>query len=116
MPGIRLAIEALGRGTSKLPTIELTEPECVIGRTTVESIRSGLVHGYFGAISHLVERSREEIGVHCKVAATGGDAAWFKERMGFIHAVEPALTLYGLRQIYGINNRCPLPENPTHAN
>ncbi len=112
MPGMRLAAEALGRGTSKLPTIDLVDPESVIGGTTVESIRSGLVHGYLGAITALVERAREEIGVECKVVATGGDALWFKDRMPFLHAANPDLTLYGLRQIYGLNNNCPLPKNP----
>jgi type III pantothenate kinase len=110
LPGIRLAAESLGKGTSKLPTIDMKDPDRVIGRTTVDSIRSGLVHGYTGAIATLVERAREEIGHPCRVVATGGDAHWFKEKMPFQHAVEPALTLYGLRQIYGINNGCPLPQ------
>ncbi len=108
MPGIRLAAEALGRGTSKLPTVDLIEPKGVIGGTTVESIRSGLIYGYLGGIAALVERAREEIGSACNVVSTGGDATWFKDKMPYLHAVEPDLTLYGLRQIYGINRNCPL--------
>ncbi|MBI1783888.1 type III pantothenate kinase [Candidatus Sumerlaeota bacterium] len=109
MPGLRMAAEALGRGTSKLPTIELIDPEKVIGGTTIESIRSGLVHGYLGAVTTLVDRARDEIGGDCRVVATGGDALWFKDRLPFLSAADPNLTLFGLRQIYGINNDCPLP-------
>lgn len=110
MPGIKLAAESLGRGTSKLPTIELTDPDSIIGHTTVESIRSGLVHGFIGAVTALVDRARDEVGGETRVVATGGDATWFKDRLPFLHAIEPALTLFGLRQIYGLNNDCPLPK------
>jgi len=108
MPGIRMAADALGRGTSKLPSINVGDPERVIGRTTIDSIRSGLVNGYSGAVASLVERAREEIGVTCRIVTTGGDAEWFKDKVPFKHSVEPSLTLLGLRQIYGINNGCPL--------
>lgn len=108
MPGIRLAAQALYTGTSKLPSIELSDPDGVIGGTTAESIRSGLIFGYQGAITALIDQARQEIGGPCKVVATGGDAAWFKEKIPALEAVEPNLTLYGLRQIYGLNNNCPL--------
>lgn len=110
MPGIHLAMQALGRGTSKLPLVDLSEPGRVIGGTTIESIRSGMVHGYLGAITALVDRARDEIGDPVRVVSTGGDALWFKDRMPFLHDAQPDLTLYGLRQIYGLNNDCPLPE------
>ncbi|MCL5270943.1 MAG: type III pantothenate kinase [bacterium] len=109
LPGIEMAAEALVRGTAQLPRVPLAEPPHVLGRTTVQSIQSGLTHGYLGAIQTLVERAWEEIGQSCRVIATGGDALNLKEHLPFLHAVEPELTLYGLRQIYGINNDCPLP-------
>lgn len=109
MPGIELAAEALVRGTAQLPRVPLMEPGHVIGRTTAESIQSGLSHGYFGAIHTLVERAREEIGEMVRVVGTGGDALNLKDHMPFLHAVVPELTLLGLRQIYGLNQDCPLP-------
>jgi type III pantothenate kinase len=111
MPGIQLAADALARGTSKLPLIDVSQPAQLIGRTTVESIRSGLVNGYIGAVESLVRRAREEIGIDCHVISTGGDSERFREHMPFVDAVEPDLSLYGLRQIYGINNGCPLPDS-----
>lgn len=110
MPGIKLAAEALAQGTAQLPPIDITEPGRLIGKTTVESIQSGLINGYLGAVESLVEKAQEEIGKACRVVSTGGDAVRLHKFMPYIHAVEPDLTLFGLRQIYGINNNCPLPE------
>lgn len=109
LPGIEMAAQALARGTARLPQVPLTEPERVIGRTTVESIQAGLLHGYYGAIQTLVERAKEEIGSSCDVIATGGDAMNLRRHLPFLHAVEPELTIYGLRQIYGLNFNCTLP-------
>lgn len=109
MPGVEMAADALVRGTARLPTIPFAEPRRAIGRTTAESIQSGLMHGYIGAISCLVDRAREEIGTACPVVATGGDAMNLARHLPFIHAVEPNLTHYGLRHIYGINRDYPLP-------
>lgn len=109
MPGIELAAESLSKGTALLPKVDLVEMRNVIGRTTEESILSGLHHGYLGAIGTLVERAREEIGMACKVVATGGDALGLKSHMPYLHAVEPYLTLYGLREIYGRNFDCRMP-------
>ena len=108
MPGLEMAAESLSKGTAKLPPVGLVDPVSVIGRTTVESIRSGLINGYLGAIRALVELAWEEIGTKCKVVSTGGDAQRFAARMPYVDAVQPDLTLYGLRQIYGINHDCPM--------
>jgi len=109
LPGIEMAAAALVRGTAKLPRVALVEPGRVIGRTTAESIQSGLMHGYLGAISTLVERAREEIGQAVRVVATGGDSLNLQKHLPFLHAVETDLTLYGLRQIFGLNNECAMP-------
>jgi type III pantothenate kinase len=109
LPGLEMAAQALARGTARLPQAPLFDPGTVIGRTTVASIQAGLVHGYQGAITTLVERAREEIGSAVTVVATGGDALNLKNQLPFIQSADPNLTLYGLRQIYGINHGCPLP-------
>lgn len=112
MPGLEMAAEALARGTSKLPPVEIIDPGRVIAKTTEQSIQSGLVSGFLGAIQSLVERAFEEIGDRCKLISTGGNARYFKTFMPYVDAVEPELTLYGLRQIWGINHGQPLP--PRH--
>ncbi|HOR28108.1 MAG TPA: type III pantothenate kinase [Candidatus Sumerlaeota bacterium] len=112
LPGIEMAVEALARGTARLPQVPLHEPRRVIGRTTAESIQAGIMHGYLGAITTLVDRSCEEIGEACPVIATGGDALNLRQHLPFLRAVVPELTHWGLRHIYGMNNDCPLPAPP----
>jgi type III pantothenate kinase len=72
IPGLRLSAEALFEKTALLPRIRLAEPGKVIGRSTEESIQSGLFHGYGSLCDGMVERLAEEMGCKPKVVMTGG--------------------------------------------
>jgi len=102
-PGIQIAAEALYLKTAKLPRIEIKKPKRVIGRTTVDSMHSGLYHGYVGLISYLVEEIKKELGGKTKVVATGGLATFFSPAIKSIDFYEPCLVLEGLRIIYERN-------------
>ena len=99
-PGIKISVEALFSKTSKLPRIELTPTKTVIGRTTVSSMQSGVIHGYVGQVDYMVKLIREEMGVEAKVIATGGLSGMISEESCSIDVIEPNLTLDGLRIIY----------------
>ena len=103
-PGIKLASEALGTGTAKLPRFELTKPERVIGRTTLANLQSGMFYGYVGLVTHLVKKIRQELGVSAKVVATGGMAQMMAEESKVIDHVDGLLTLKGLRLIWERNH------------
>lgn len=99
-PGIIIASEALFKKASKLPRVELFEkPEFIIGKNTVESIKSGIIFGYAGLVDGIVRRMEKEMGTGPKVIATGGLATLIYNVSETIGAVEPALTLDGLRII-----------------
>ena len=66
-------------------------------------MQSGLVFGYVGLIEGLVARIRAELGGRAKVVATGGMAHILAELTPVIEAVDPLLTLEGLRLIYELN-------------
>jgi type III pantothenate kinase len=102
-PGLGIAAEALFSRTAKLPRIELTTPPAAIGRNTVHAMQSGLLFGYVGLIEGLVARLRAELGGQAKVIATGGMAHILAEQTPVIEAVDPMLTLEGLRLIYHLN-------------
>ena len=102
-PGLGIAAEALFSRTAKLPRIEMTAPPAAIGRNTVHAMQSGLVLGYVGLIEGLVARIRAELGGRAKVVATGGMAHILAEQTAVIEAVDPMLTLEGLRLIYQLN-------------
>ena len=103
-PGIKLASEALGTGTARLPRFELTKPERVIGRTTLANLQSGMFYGYVGLVTHLVKKIRQELGVQASVVATGGMAQMMAEESKIIDHVDGSLTLKGLRLIWERNH------------
>ena len=103
-PGVVTGAESLFRFAAKLPQVELTRPPHAIGKNTVHSIQSGLVFGYAGLVEGLVKRIRDELGKSARVIATGGLAELIAAETGVIDAVEPNLTLLGLRLIYAMNS------------
>ena len=96
-PGLGAMQDYLGRRTALLPQIELEEPASAIGKSTVEAMRAGAVFGYRGLVREIVARLRSEMGGNPKIVATGGDAALIARGLPEIDAVDPDLTLEGLR-------------------
>ncbi len=95
-PGVQVAGEALAGRTSQLPQVELRLSERAVGRSTVESLQSGLMHGYIGGIDALIRKIVEELGGSAKVVATGGLGETFVELCEGIEEYLPTLTLEGL--------------------
>jgi len=104
-PGITTAAEALFQRTAQLPRVALTQPPCAIGRTTTESIQSGLLFGYVGLVKELVARFRAELGEGVKVIATGGLASLIAPLAGVVDAINPDLTLLGLGILWAQRNK-----------
>ena len=99
-PGIMISSEALFQKASKLPRVEIfVPPENIIGKDTADSIKSGIIFGYAGLVDGMVKRMKVEMGTDPRVIATGGLAELIYKVSETIEAVEPALTLDGLRII-----------------
>ncbi len=100
-PGIMIASEALFKNASKLPRVEIFEPpENVIGKNTIDSIKSGMINGYAGLVDGMARKMVREMGSSPRVVATGGLAPLMAGVCETIEAVEPSLTLEGLRIIF----------------
>ncbi len=102
-PGVKVAMEALFMKASKLPRVEIVRTENAIGRTTVESMQSGAVRGYVGALTGIILDMEKEMQGNIRVIATGGMGRMMAEYCPLIDAVDGNLTLEGLRRIYENN-------------
>jgi type III pantothenate kinase len=97
IPGLRISMEALESRTAKLPSVEILKPEVACGRSTIESIQSGLYYSHLGAMKELVARYQAECfeGKKAFVIGTGGFSNLFKGT-GIFDIEVPDLVLYGL--------------------
>jgi type III pantothenate kinase len=103
-PGAEISIDALYDRAAKLPKVELAQPRALIGKSTVDAIRSGIVFGFAAQVDGIVRRLRDELGAHTKVLATGGLAgALVPTVQETIDEVDDLLTLLGLRLIWQRN-------------
>ena len=102
-PGPQISADALFQRAAKLPRIDVTKPERVIGRTTVESMQAGLFWGYVDMVEGLVRRMKVELGGDVAVVATGGLAASVAPETKVVAHVDPELTLRGLRIVWERN-------------
>jgi len=104
-PGVAISLEALSTKTAKLPHIDVGgEPGRVIGRSTVEAMRSGILYGYGSMLDGMIARIRKDLVASDEapltVIATGGMAAIVAPYTTAIDHIDPLLTLEGLRIIY----------------
>ena len=102
-PGMVIAVETLSERAAMLPRVELHRPKKAIGSDTISAMQSGIVFGYVALVEGMVARLKRELGEKSKVVATGGHAQLIAAETGIIDAINPDLTLIGLRLIYYIN-------------
>ncbi len=104
-PGLEAMTNFLYQRTALLPKLSLKEPSRVVGRSTIEAMRSGAVFGYRGLIREILSQIRAEQFPRTKVVvvATGGYARLIVEALPEIGAIHQHLTLEGLRIVANLN-------------
>jgi type III pantothenate kinase len=102
LPGIEISLDALFERAAALSWVELVPPRRVIGKSTPESIQSGVLFGFGAAVDGLCRRFEDELGT-CTIVSTGGLGELMAPLSGCIQRHDPWLTLHGLRLIYEMN-------------
>ncbi|HVT62052.1 MAG TPA: type III pantothenate kinase [Legionellaceae bacterium] len=105
LPGMRLCVDALSHHTAKLPSVDIVKMEHALGRSTVESIQSGIFYGALGACRELILRIKQEqfSNQPVLILATGGFASLFEQHALYDHHL-PDLVLHGLRLAAHLNH------------
>ena len=103
IPGIRISLEALTSKTAQLPGINLDKPGKVIGKNTVDCMRSGIMYGTAAMIDGMLDRMEEEIGKSTTVIATGGVSRYVVPLCRREIKLEKDLLLKGLNILYHKN-------------
>lgn len=98
-PGLRTAVSSLFQKTAQLPEVPLELPQSAVGKNTAHAIQSGILLGYVGLVRHLLAEIRAELGDHYIAVATGGLSSILHPLRHDFYAIEPHLTLDGLRVI-----------------
>ena len=100
-PGLAAMTDYLHEKTALLPRIKIREIKTSIGKSTEEAMLVGAVHGYRGLVRELIGELKRELKVkRLPVVATGGYAKLMASKLPEISAVEPNLTLEGLRLMW----------------
>ena len=103
IPGVRISVDALTSRAAQLPGISLDRPRRVIGKNTVDCMRSGIMYGTAAMIDGMIQRMEEELGHTCTVVATGGMAQFVIPLCRREIRVERDLLLKGLSILYEKN-------------
>ncbi len=105
IPGVQISQEALVGRTAQLPHVSLDPPKLVVGKNTVDSMRSGAIYGSASCIDGMIKRIRKEMNLpeDTKVVATGGLAGVIIPHCECDIIYDKMLLMKGLKIIYDRN-------------
>lgn len=105
IPGVKTSLDALVSHAAQIPGISLEKPKQVIGKNTVDCLRSGMMYGTASMIDGIIDRMEAELGHRSTLIATGGMAQFIMPLCKHSIILEKDLLLKGLNLIYKKNKR-----------
>ena len=103
LPGLKVSLDSLSSKAAQLPDISLDIPRKVIGKNTIDCMRSGIMYGNAGTIDGILDRMEDELGACPSVVATGGLSRFVVPLCRHKIVYDEALLLKGLRILYEKN-------------
>lgn len=105
VPGMALGARALAAEAARLPEVEVRRPAELIGRSTAEAMRSGIVWGEVARLDGLASMVEDELGYEVPLVLSGEGAELLAELLSHRAVADPTLTLRGLVILHGRNRR-----------
>ena len=105
LPGLKVSLDSLSGKTAQLPYISLDTPGKVIGKNTIDCMRSGIMYGNAAMLDGLIDRMEEEIGEKATIVATGGLSRLVAPLCRHSIDFEEDLLLKGLLILYEKNKK-----------
>tara|TARA_B100000029_G_scaffold451316_1_gene475828 strand:+ start:2237 stop:3013 length:777 start_codon:yes stop_codon:yes gene_type:complete len=104
-PGINLSLESLNKYADQLPVFKIKKQRKIIGKNTVEALRSGFYWGYSGLINNIILKIKRETKKKYKIILTGGYANLFKSSITKPHTIDKDITIKGIIEILKNNKK-----------
>ena len=104
-PGVMVSLDSLTSRAAQLPGISLDKPKNIIGKNTVDCMRSGMMYGTASMLDGVIDRIAEELGHSSTIIATGGMAQFITPLCKHEIILEKELLLKGLNIIYKKNKK-----------
>ena len=102
-PGVNLSIQSLTKSADQIPFFSIKKQKKIIGKNTVEALRSGFYWGYSGLINNIILKIEKETKKKYKIIFTGGYAHLFKTSMIRPFIIDKNITINGIIEIYKDN-------------
>ena len=104
-PGVMVSLDSLTSRAAQLPGISLDKPKNIIGKNTVDCMRSGMMYGTAAMLDGMIDRIAEELGHESTIVATGGMSQFITPLCRHKIILEKELLLKGLNIIYKKNKQ-----------
>ena len=102
-PGINLSIRSLIKSADQIPIFSIKKQDKIVGKNTVQALRSGFYFGYLGLINNVIRKIEEETKKKYKIIFTGGYANLFKTSIRRSFKVDKNITIRGIIEIFKEN-------------
>jgi len=102
-PGVNLSINSLSSKADQIPIFTLQKQKKVIGKNTIEALRSGFYWGYVGLINNIILKIEKETKKKYKIIFTGGFANLFQTSIVKPFIIDKNITINGIIEIFKKN-------------
>ena len=104
-PGVDVSIKSLTNSADQIPFFSITKQKKIIGKNTIEALRSGFYWGYSGLINNIILKIEKETKKKFKIIFTGGYAELFKASIKKPFTIDKNITISGIIEIFKENKK-----------